>query len=169
MKRKRLKRVEIRRRTQGLALVTLLSSVLYLTIFSQSLMGVTPPFIIVSLLLSAFFVFISGVVSLRWLRVGAFITLFSAVVIAFMFSTALGFYAPVVYALLGALFYSAPQLTLGLVQWDLANRDHQPPDEHDSTPDVERLTLRDEPANIHDAQEAPQAARGQRLQAVLAS
>ncbi|MFQ3647163.1 MAG: hypothetical protein SNJ54_13985 [Anaerolineae bacterium] len=168
MKRKRLKRAEIRRRTQALTLVAVISSGLYLTFLSQGVMDGTPPFIIVSLVLSAFFVFIGGVVSLRWLAIGAFITLFSAVAVAFMFGTALGFYAPVFYALLGAWFYSAPQLTLGLVQLDLAHRAALPPDEHGCTPDVDRLTLHDTAESTSAAQEAPPATRGQRLQAALA-
>lgn len=166
MKRKRLKRAEVRRRKRGLALVAAGMAAVYLVVLMQTVGGSTPAFITVALFLTQLFVVMGSVVSLRWLRLGAFITLFSAAVVAFMFSTALDLYVPVIVALLGALVYSLPHLVLGLAQWELAGRTAMPPDEHDSTPDVDRLTLRDE-AVIRAEGETPQTQRGQRLQAAV--
>jgi hypothetical protein len=169
MKRKRLKRAEIRRRKQGLALVAVGMAAVYLAVFVQGVASSTPAFITVALLLTQLFVIMGGVISLRWLRVGSFITLFSAVAVAFMFSTALGMYVPVVAAMLGALVYSLPHLTLGFAQWDLANRAALPPDDTNDTldADVERLTLRDEAASVDDERAAQHITRGQRLRMAL--
>lgn len=160
MKRKRLKRAEVRRK-QGLALVAAGMAAVYLVVLMQTVGSGTPAFIKVALFLTQLFVVIGSVVSLRWLPLGAFITLFSAVAVAFMFITALDLYVPMIVALLGALVYSLPHLMLGLAQWDLAGRAAMAPDEHDGTPDVDHLTLRDE-AVICAADETPQTQRGQR-------
>lgn len=169
MKRKRLKRAEIRRRTQGLALVAVGMAAVYLAVFVQGVTTSTPAFITVALLLTQLFVTMGSVVSLRWLRVGSFITLFSAVAVAFMFSTALGMYVPVVTAMLGALVYSLPHLALGFAQWDLANRAALPPDDPNDMldADVERLMLHDEAAASDDDRAEQPITRGRRLRMAL--
>lgn len=161
MKRKRLKHKDIQRRTRGLALVAFGMALVYLGMLSSSTITTTPAFVMIALLLTQFFILVGSLVSLRWLRAGAFITVFSALAVGYMFTTALGFYVPLTIALLGAGVYSLPHLTLGLAQWDLANRASTPP-EPPTPPDVDRLMLHDESAARLTHEDRSAEARGQR-------
>lgn len=159
MKRKRLKRAEVQRRTRGLALVAAGMAAVYLAVFVLGA-NATPTFVVVALMLTQLFILMGSLVSLRWLRWGAFITLFSALAVGYMFTAALGAYVSLGMALLGAAIYCAPHVTLGLAQWDLANRAGSPPRE--DNPDSDRLALHDAASVQDDAVDDHAALRDQR-------